>query len=94
MLEGPAGKQKNMNCRVQQGDAWQEWCRWEGLARVEAGEAPGTLTATFQSLGKESHVLGLRKELHLRDSSVLEVGLPSVSLWSSRLTPVPSINTC
>lgn len=59
-----------------------------GLARLKAGEAPGTLNATFRSLGKESHVLGLREELHLRDSSVLVDGLPSMSLWSSRLIPV------
>lgn len=39
---------------------------------------------SHSGVGKESHLLSLRKELHVSDSNALVDGLSSVSLWASR----------
>lgn len=51
----------------------QEWWQMERIARLEVGEALGDLECHIQEFRKESHLLSLKKEPHLRDSSVLVV---------------------
>lgn len=58
-----------------------------GQQELRLGKYLGALNATSSSLGKESHLLSLRKELHLSHSRVGR-------LPASCVTMVQPINTC